>query len=191
MRDDGKSEVEQLTWENCPDPELLLDGIRVPLDVRKLRLYSAACCRRIDFLLSQSGIAAIEEAERFADGLCSPQDVRAKLLEMELGGSTPSHVYAAQAVHAALYMPELDDLYLVGSGISLPFPFTPYAPSAFALPQDFAVITSIRAVSALVESLPDRDASREQYIRNEYLAQATMLRDLLGGDMKAVWSSPL
>jgi hypothetical protein len=70
-------------WLECDDPEALLElmwrGVR-PSN-RKLRLFACACYRRIWPLLTEERHrAAVETAERYADGLASRKELdRARL----------------------------------------------------------------------------------------------------------------
>jgi hypothetical protein len=63
-------------WLACEDP---IDMLLVPpgktVGERKLRLFAAACCRRVWDVLSPDNRAAVEVAERYADGLATRQDL--------------------------------------------------------------------------------------------------------------------
>lgn len=60
-------------WLACDEPREMLDCLRDRAGARKLRLFAVACCRRV-WESIPPGVArrAVEEAERFADGLVSP-----------------------------------------------------------------------------------------------------------------------
>jgi hypothetical protein len=70
-------------WETCKDPAEMYrfvgnqpKVIRRKSGRRKLRLFGVACCRKFGRLLSDSrSSAAIEVAERLADGLASQEEV--------------------------------------------------------------------------------------------------------------------
>jgi len=65
-------------WLACADPEWMLRRVEGKLSERKLRLFAAACCRRIRHLMDDPrSEAAIEVAERLADGLASPSEQEA------------------------------------------------------------------------------------------------------------------
>ncbi len=75
--------MEEREWLACAEPGQLLDHLashrRQPSEEarrRKALLLVCACCRRWS-QLSPASCAALEIAERFADGLAAPEDVRA------------------------------------------------------------------------------------------------------------------
>jgi hypothetical protein len=62
--------MNEQAWLNAADPEPLLIFLRGRTTDRKLRLFAAACCRRIWHLLSdERSRVVVEQAEQFADGL--------------------------------------------------------------------------------------------------------------------------
>jgi hypothetical protein len=55
-------------WLACTDPERMLEFLKGKVSERKLRLFAAACCRRIWHLIqSKYHRRTVEMAERFAD----------------------------------------------------------------------------------------------------------------------------
>ncbi len=65
-------------WLECDQPQAMLDSLPDEASVRKLRLFAVACCRRVWRLLSDSrSQKAIEQAEVFADGGLSDDELRA------------------------------------------------------------------------------------------------------------------
>jgi hypothetical protein len=65
-------------WLACADPEWMLRRLEGKLSERKLRLFAAACCRRIRHLMDDPRCgAAVEVGERLADGLVSPAEQEA------------------------------------------------------------------------------------------------------------------
>jgi hypothetical protein len=72
-------------WLSCTDPTPMLDYLRTsgkPTD-RQAGLFAAACCRRVQHLLTESRVRhcprAIETRERHADGLATQEEVRASV----------------------------------------------------------------------------------------------------------------
>jgi hypothetical protein len=67
----------QAEWLECTDPQKMLDFLKGKASDRKLRLFAAACGRRIWHLLTdQWSRAGVEVAEQFADGLVQPDMVQ-------------------------------------------------------------------------------------------------------------------
>ena len=65
-------------WLAGADPEPMLRRAPGPLTDRKCRLFACACCRRVwDLLPELDSRAAVDAAERFADGLIESADLRA------------------------------------------------------------------------------------------------------------------
>jgi hypothetical protein len=61
--------VDEREWLTCGDPKPMLMLLRGQASERKLRLFLAACCRRIwDFLSDESCRHAVLVAEQLADG---------------------------------------------------------------------------------------------------------------------------
>jgi len=61
-------------WLNCDEPSVMLDSLRIAKSDRKLRLFAAACCRRIWHLLSdERSRRGVDVAESYFDGLLSKE----------------------------------------------------------------------------------------------------------------------
>jgi hypothetical protein len=78
-------------WAACTDPMRMLAFIREKASDRKLRQFAFACCRRIWHLLTDArSRAAVETAERYADGHVNPGVLRtAWLAACEAAETTP------------------------------------------------------------------------------------------------------
>src|SRR5262245_19704469 len=68
--------MDEAEWLKSDDPFRMLDFLGARMSDRKLRLFSVACCRRIE-RLDEYHRGAVEVAERYADGLASPAERRA------------------------------------------------------------------------------------------------------------------
>lgn len=55
-------------WLECTDPTPMLEFLRGKASDRKLRLFAAACCRRIWPLLDREGRIAVDTTEHYVDG---------------------------------------------------------------------------------------------------------------------------
>jgi hypothetical protein len=91
-------------WLACDDPEWMLRRLEGKLSERTLRLFAAACCRRIRHLMDDPrSEAAIEVGERLADGLVSaPEQEAAKAAAQAVCRDYAcTRDYYTPAVHAA------------------------------------------------------------------------------------------
>jgi hypothetical protein len=85
-------------WLKCTDPQEMLVSFRIT--DRKLRLFAAACCRRIwNLLLEECSRNAVEVAERFADGLASDSE----------RGAAECDAFFLHDYHAEIYESIRDD----------------------------------------------------------------------------------
>ncbi len=67
--------MSETDWFSWPDPQPMLALVLGKSRERKLRLFACACCRRIwDLLGEPCNRAAVEVAERFADGVAHHPD---------------------------------------------------------------------------------------------------------------------
>src|SRR3954470_21871039 len=65
-------------WLACAAPERMLAFLGPGLSRRKLRLFAAACCRRVCGLVrDRRSRLAVELAERHADGLADRRELQA------------------------------------------------------------------------------------------------------------------
>jgi hypothetical protein len=65
-------------WLACKDPEALLAFLGGRAGERKLRLFTAACCRKIwPLLTDERSRRAVETTERYADGLATGEEMDA------------------------------------------------------------------------------------------------------------------
>jgi hypothetical protein len=70
--------MDPLTWRRTDRTARVRFLARQPANARKLRLFAAACCRRVWARLPDGrSRAAVEVAERLADGLVGEAEIRA------------------------------------------------------------------------------------------------------------------
>jgi hypothetical protein len=83
-------------WQTAIDPQAMLEFLQKSgrASERKLRLFAVACSRRVWDGLDALGQAAVEVAERYADGLAGPEEIRAARLACK-GTGDQSAWYAA------------------------------------------------------------------------------------------------
>src|SRR5262245_57129261 len=102
--------MDEATWASCEDIEEMWDFLENHYDPRKMRLFAAACARRIWHLLSdERSRRAVEAAERYADGLIAgderkraENDAVAAWMEFARVGHAGYRDDERDAAHAAL-----------------------------------------------------------------------------------------
>ena len=69
-------------WQTASEPHAMLDFLDESRKTseRKLRLFAVACSRRMWGWMDALGQAAVHVAEKFADGLAGPEELRAARL---------------------------------------------------------------------------------------------------------------
>jgi hypothetical protein len=160
-------------WASCADPRPMLECVGDRAGDRKLRLFAAACCRRIwPLLLDKRSRRAVEQSERFADGIIGRWKLR----------------WAANAAW--------DAANVKTSERTLP-PYT--ALSAAQHGEDTPTDRALRVVrlAALSESLAERGDLRPRTPMDENTVEGrfaepytALLRDIIGNPFRPVSLDP-
>src|SRR6516164_6198988 len=83
---EGKA-MDEAEWLAFDDPQPMLSFLQSKASARKLRLFAAACCRRMwrawEVIPSPVEMQAVEMAERFADGQASDEERSAALSSLD------------------------------------------------------------------------------------------------------------
>jgi hypothetical protein len=84
-------------WQAACQPQAMLEFLQKSGrgSNRKLRLFAVACARRVWEWIDGPGRAAVDSAERFADGLAGPEELRAARLACQGAGGQAAWYAAA------------------------------------------------------------------------------------------------
>jgi hypothetical protein len=84
-------------WQSASEPHAMLESLQRSgrPSARKLRLFAVACSRRLWDWIDTPGRAAVEVAERFADGFAGPEELRAARLACQGAGGQAAWYAAA------------------------------------------------------------------------------------------------
>src|SRR5262245_39249609 len=64
-------------WINATWPQHMLEFMQHRVSERQLRLFGAACCRRVWGLIQDEKVqSAVTTAERYVDGRCGPYELQ-------------------------------------------------------------------------------------------------------------------
>ena len=87
--------MDEEEWLATSNPTAMLEDVELT-DERKLRLFTVACCRRVwSHLPSDEDRAAVEVAERFADGAATPRELARACKNAEPSGRPRSDAAVA------------------------------------------------------------------------------------------------
>jgi hypothetical protein len=84
-------------WQTASEPQAMLEFLqrRGRVSERKRRLFAVACSRRMWDWIDVLGRGAVDVAEKFADGLTGPEELRAARLACQGAGSQAAWYAAA------------------------------------------------------------------------------------------------
>jgi hypothetical protein len=101
-------------WLGCTDPHAMLEHLRSRVTERKLRLFACACVRlHWDDLFDPRSRAAVEVAERYADGLATEVD------RFDAWDEANDIVFKDARVTAALHAAAEDSEYMAGDRVNV------------------------------------------------------------------------
>jgi hypothetical protein len=180
--------VTEAEWDACADPGVMLEALRGKVSDRKLRLFAVACCRRMGPLLTGGGSrAAVETAERYADGLAGDGELdaawraaRAVACEVaEEGAQSPRAFAARVAFHTAA-------LNAFGRATN-PWRLAAHAAGAAAYT---AAVGPVPLPAEGFDAGPTDDPAWSAAAAAEAATQAALVRDVFGNPLRRVRLDP-
>jgi hypothetical protein len=164
------------TWLTTWDLNAMFAQPRVLRDDRQRRLFACACCRRLWSILTREECrAAVETAERYADGQATVEELRAGLtaLRKERAGAPIATKWEA-ALSAAME-----------AASEKPRPST-----ALAAALDARAAVGWPARWQHSDDTPTHLAALPPVVREELLTQCALLRDIAGNPYRRVELDP-
>lgn len=155
-------------WHTCTNPNEMLGFVEPRAAERKLRLLAVACCRRVwDLVRDERSRAAVEAAERYADGRTGADELAAAHraaaeAHAEAGDTRPEGPAAAAA--------------MVASG-----PWRPHKAANFT-----ALVRPFRSGPHAGEDV----AAYKAAVLAEWAWQADVVRDIFGNPFRATPIDP-
>ena len=163
-------------WFTCKEPMPMLVFLRDKASERKLRLFAVACCRRIwNLIPDKPGHQAVEQAERYADGVVSRQ----QLAKVRRTCSPRSYINRPLFERDNAWCAMIAVLGSVSNSVM------ELEVSAMASAMAYAGFSLIDA--------PDRSTTypqRQKLRAEEHRYQASLLREIFGNPFRAVTFGP-
>ena len=172
-------------WLSDDDPSPLLSYLedRGQADARRARLFAAACCRRVGHLvLDPASRAALDTAERFADGLATEEQraaAHAAARDAAANVSPPASEAAAGAARASVAVASAYGEAADAVAATLANP----------VPADEIARRTAGAFAAF-DYLDQTDAEAAEAYKTERAHQADVLRDLFGNPFRPQSQDP-
>lgn len=141
-------------WLACIDPARMLRFLRDKASDRKLRLFAVACCRTVPGCLDTEACrAAVETAERFADGQASAEELRqaGACLSTLRAAACATRADAAEAAEFAAFSSSFRPAWVASRQAALirdifPLFHSPHMDDAWLAWNDGAVRKAARAI---------------------------------------------
>jgi hypothetical protein len=174
-------------WNSCADPEPMLEFLRGRAGDRKLRLFAAACCRRIWSLLpAQRSRRAVEAVEAFADGVAARGDLEAAREAAIQALAAAPFAGAASSAAAAAYEATAADLR--AGRRRLPALVPAWGEAAGVADHAAEAVASEAADGPGVEGVPKQIAESARRVAqvSEQRRQANLLRCVFGNPCVAI-----
>jgi len=165
--------VDETEWNELADPRQMLGLLTGIASDRKLRLFGAHCCQVLVDVLDDRGLTALATAERFAEGLCGPD-------ELEQARSAANDAFC-----------EFDDSHSWGPGGRLGWESAANAIESICHRDDLLTFLDGVCLESAVVSAVDQPPQLKRAMRRlALLNQSRLLRDIFGNPFRPVEIDP-